>query len=198
MIFVKEFALPMRKTVALVCILIVAITALCSCDGSFDYTNICGDGFKEPTISPYKEQTLPAPNLQTYKVYIYGAVQNEGYYLISKGKTIGDAIALAGILPQTFLVQNATAYIQKDCQIALLYHENGTTYPLTNLNGLHIQSNLAVQNVESSVVDKLHAYFVAHGKIVNKDVLKQILTESEYQQNHYKFFVAEADYEAAS
>ena len=67
-----------------------------------------------------------------------------------------------------------------------------------NVNGAAVKHNLSAENISAEIVEKLHTYLTNYGKITNKQVLKQILTAEEYQQNHYKFFVTEADYEANS
>ena len=188
----------MKRTIALACILIVAILLFCSCDGSFDLVTISGDGFNKPTISPYKPQTIDTKDTTTFTVYVCGAVQNEGYYVVEQGTTIADAIALAGILPQTIFPQNATTYIKFDCQIAVQYSENGTKYNCMNVNSMFVWYNLSYNNIPSEVIAKLHDYYVNHGPITSKQMVKQILNEEQYQQNHYKIYVAEVDYVSGS
>ena len=184
----------MKKLFALFLILLCAITVFCACDGSFGYTKIAGDGVNTPTISPYKSQTLTNKDVQKYKVYVGGAVQNEGYYVVAEGKTVADVVALAGILPQTIFPENANTYIKNDCQILLNYNQDGVNYLAINVNGIFIQSELFVKNVPDSVIAKLKAYYTQNGAITNKQILKQILTTEEYQQNYYKFFISEVDY----
>ena len=189
----------MERTFALICILIVAITLLSACGGSFTQKfPIKGDGFNVPTTSPYQNQTLPNKGEVTFKVYVCGAVQNEGYYIVPEGKTVADVVAMAGLLPETIMPQNATTYIKNNCQIAVDYHQNGATFSCLNVNGATVKYNLPAENISADIIQKLHTYLINYGKIANKQVLKQILTAEEYQQNHYKFFVTEADYEANS
>lgn len=187
----------MKRIIALICILIVAITAFCCCDGSFDYTNISGDGFNKPTASPYKSQAVPNKQDGVFKVYVCGAVEREGHYLVPQDKTVADVVAMAGLLPESVMPKNATTYIKNNCQIVVDYYQNGATYNCVNVNGATIQNNLLVDNIPAEVVQKLHTYLKNCGKITNKQTLKRILTAEEYQQNHYKFFVQEADYETA-
>ena len=194
----SNFTIPMKRTLALVCILLVAITMFACCDGSFGYTTIKGDGFWTPTTSPYQSQTIPNKNDKTLKVYVCGAVQNEGYYVVSQGTTIADVIALAGILTQTIFPTNSQSFVQSDMQIVVDYHQDGQNYNAVNANGAYTLSNLPAPNLPAQVVQKLHDYYVKYGKITNKDVLKQILGQQLYQQHHYKLYVAEADYEAIS
>ena len=114
--------------------------------------------------------------------------------MVEQGTTIASAIARAGILPQTYFPTDSMIFVQNNCQIVVCYHQDGATYDCINLNGVYIQHNLPAPNIAQSVVEKLHNYYVQNGKISNKQILKQILTDQEYQQNHYKFFVKEGDY----
>ena len=189
----------MKRIVALICILLVAITALCACDGSFTQKSpIKGDGFNAPTPSPYQSQSLPNKGDVHYKVYICGAVQREGYYVVPEGTTVAQAVTLAGLLPETFMPENATTYIKNNCQIIVNYHENDRNFDCLNVNGAMVQYNLPVENIPANIIQKLHTYLQKYGKIANKQVLEQILTSEEYAQNHYKLFVTEDDYEENS
>lgn len=189
---------PMKKILALICIFIVTITLLSACGGNFGYTTIRGDGFNRPTASPYKSETLPNKDDVYFKVYVCGAVEREGYYIVPEGKTVADVVAMAGLLPETIMPKNATTYIKTNCQIAVGYYQNGETFHCLNVNGATVLYNLTAQNIPAEIVEKLHTYLKNHGKITNKQMLKSILTAEEYQQSHYKLFVSEADYESAS
>ena len=188
----------MKRTIALVCILLVAITMFACCDGNFGYKTINGDEFWTPTTSPYQGQTIPNKQSKTYKVYICGAVQKEGHYVVDEGTTIAEAIALAGILSQTIFPTNSQIFVQSDMQIVVDYHQDGQNYNAINVNGAYTLSNLPPQNIDAEVVQRLHDYYTQHGKIANKQVLEQILGQQLYQQNYYKLYIAEADYEAIS
>lgn len=190
--------LPMKRILALICILIVTITLLCACGGNFGYTSISGDGFNKPTASPYQSVTLPNKGEVFFKVYVCGAVEREGYYIVPQGKTVADVVAMAGLLPETIMPKNATTYIKNNCQIAVSYYQNGETFYCLNVNGATVQYNLSAENISAEIVEKLHTYFTKFGKITNKQMLENILTAEEYQQNHYKLFVQEADYAEAS
>ncbi|MBQ8433973.1 MAG: SLBB domain-containing protein [Clostridia bacterium] len=189
----------MKRFFALILILICFVTLLSACGNSFaQKTPIQGDGFNKPTASPYQSQTLPSATPTTYRVYICGAVQNEGYYNVVQGTTIGDAIALAGILPQTVLPTNLQVYVQSNMQIVVEYLCDDAHHVGINVNGAYVISNTPAPNIPADVMEKLHNYYIQNGVITNKQILKQILTEEQYQQNHYKFFVAEEDYAKAN
>lgn len=182
----------MKRFIALTLLLLFAIVAFCGCGDDTHY--IQGDGFNKPTTSPYQSDFLPEVTNVNYRVYVCGAVQTEGYFVVKQGTTIAEVIAFAGILPQTVLPQNAQSFVQTDCQIMVDYHQNGVNYSVINVNGLVVISNAQAQNVDAEVIAKLHDYYTQHGTITNKNQLKQILTEQQYQKNHYKFFVQERDY----
>lgn len=189
----------MKRLLAIICILLFAVTVLCACDNSFaQKSQMQGDGFFQPTTSPYQSQNIPNKTDATFTVYVCGAVANEGYYVVAQGSTVADAIALAGILPQSIFPTNSQSFVQSNCQIVVRYHENGTNFDCINLNGIYVQHNLPTQNVDESVIAKLNAYYLQNGTITSKQILQQILTEQEYQQNYYKFYVQESDYETAN
>lgn len=182
----------MKKIIWLTLLLLVAVTMFCSCGNSRQ--TIQGDGFNMPSTSPYQSKTLPEVETKNYRVYVCGAVQTEGYFVVEQGTTIAEVITLAGLLPQTVLPQNAQSFVQTNCQIRVDYHQNGTNYSVINANGLVVIFNTQAQNIDADVITKLHDYYTNHGTITSKSILKQILSPEEYQQNHYKFFVQESDY----
>jgi protein involved in polysaccharide export with SLBB domain len=187
--------LQMKRIFALVLILVCFVTLLSACGNFFvQKSQIQGDNFNKPTLSPYQNQTIPTVEPQIYTVYICGAVQNEGYYNVVQGTTIGDAISLAGLLSQTVLPDNSQMYVQSNMQIVVQYFYDGARHVGINVNGLYVISNIPTANISADVMEKLHNYYMQNGVITNKQILKQILTEEQYQQNHYKFFVAEEDY----
>ena len=145
-------------------------------------------------------KSVPKPNFtkQGRRCIVCGAVQNEGYYIVPEGKTVADVVAMAGLIDETIMPENATTYIKNNCQIAVDYHQNGATFSCLNVNGATVKYNLPAENISADIIQKLHTYLTNYGKITNKQVLKRILTAEEYEQNHYKFFVTEDDYEANS
>ncbi len=182
----------MKRFFVLILLLLFVVAIFCGCgDGK---TELQGDGFNKPTTSPYQSEQLPDEDSVTYRVYICGAVQTEGYYVVKQGTTLAEVISLAGILPQTVFPKNAQSFVQTNCQIKVDYHQDGTNYNVINVNGLVVVFNMPTQNIDAEVIAKLHDYYAEHGVITNKTILKQILTEQQYQQNHYKFFVQERDY----
>ncbi len=172
----------MKKSVALILILFCCMFALAS----------CGD----KTVSPYKPQTTPNNIGKTFTVYVCGAVEREGYYTATEGQTIADIVALAGFNAQTYITEDMSLFVLQDLQICVGYIQDNKIFPAVNLNGAHVQFNLPMDNVSDAVLQKLHDYYVQKGKFTNKNILKFLLTEEEYQQNYYKFFVSEEYYEA--
>lgn len=182
----------MKRRFALVLLLLFAVVAFCGCG---DGETVKGDGFNKSTPSPYQSESLPDVDSVTYRVYVCGAVQTEGYYNVKQGTTIADVIALAGILPQSVLPQNSQSFAQDGTQIVVSYNQNQTNYDCINLNGLYVMvEGLHVEGIDDDVLAKIHDYYAKYGVITNKNILKQILSQEEYQQNHYKFFVMESDY----
>lgn len=185
----------MKRSLTLVLLLLFVVVAFCGCG---DGETVKGDGVNNPSTNPYQSGYLPNVSTKTCRVYVCGAVQTEGYYDVKQGTIIADVIALAGILPQSVLPQNSESFAQDGTQIVVGYYQNQTNYDCINLNGAYVTiANMHAENVNDDILAKLHDYYTKHGVITNKNVLKRILSQEEYQLNHYKFFVQEKDYATA-
>ena len=170
--------------VALILILALCATALGGCDGS--------------TLSPWGEKNAPnnVHKPTNYSVYVCGAVENEGYYQVSEGGTYFQAIEQAGLLQQSSFSPNFYSIVTGDqLAVAVRYTQNDVVYECVNLNNASLVLGLPVQNVPDEVVGKIANYIANYGKIHNKSQLRTALGD-DYEDNFYKFYVAEADYEA--
>ena len=157
--------------------------SLCCCDGS--------------QFSTWGEKTALKNDKtdKTYTVYVYGAVENEGYYSVQKGDTYYQAIAQAGLLPQSALTPNYHSIVT-DAQLSVVVHytEHGKYYECVNVNSVAFLWGIDVPNVSNRVVAKISDYLQIHGKIHNEAELRAVLGD-DYKDNYYKLYVAEADYE---
>lgn len=131
-----------------------------------------------------------------YKVYVSGAVENDGYYNVLQGATVLDAITQAGILDKTVLPENVYETIKQDTAIYLDYLQNYEIRFSIDLNGGLIAYNVNVEGIDADVIESIRNYVFANGKITNKNVLKLILGE-KYADNYYKFYIGAEDYEAS-
>lgn len=156
---------------------------------------LCGCGIFD---APLGGAEVPnRPKGQQVKIYICGAVQQEGYYSVEVGADYFDAIRLAGILPQSALPLPNTAFVNAGVKrIAVGFYEGGKSYDSVNVNGYAIVNRWSIDGLADSIVNKLADYIDEHGAIVNKQQLKLVLG-TDYAANHYKLFVAESDYEEA-
>ena len=136
---------------------------------------------------------------QTYTIYICGAVVSEGYYEVTEGETYFDAIRKAGLLPQTCVPSNQSSLIDgKQNIIVVNYVENGIEHSCHDANDPFFALRRPMGNLSCEIVNKLADYSEEYGIIHNKETLRAILGEEDYENNHYKLFIAEADYEKAN
>ena len=146
--------------------IILCCIVLCGCDVNF----------------PFKPHVADAKPSRHFTVYVFGAVQNEGYVTVAEGADYNALLAEAGALPQTAWPAFPFTLVTEDTSfLAVQYVEGGKTYPCVNANGPIVTLRLPVENVERC------------GKVKNKEMLEEIL--GEYAQHSYKFFISEADYE---
>ena len=135
---------------------------------------------------------------KTYKIYVCGAVENEGYYELAEGATYLDAILKAGRLDCSYLRDNANSLVN-GLQSAMIvqYIEDGKVYDCYDVNWEYFGFVLPAVGLSETVVSKIAEYRNKHGKIANKAVLLAILGEEDYANYYYKLYIAEADYEEA-
>ena len=193
----------MKKNCVFITMLIfVLMLALCSCDAS--KTLALGDIF-----SPWGDKNVENnPNggnntaPQTYKIYVCGAVEKEGYYDVSEGDTYFSAITHAGLLPNlSWLPANAHSVVdERQKSILVQYIENDAPRDCINANSqfFSLRDAIYFDGLSEAVVNKIANYLETHGKIANKTVLLDVLGEEDYANYHYKLYIAEADYEEAN
>lgn len=159
---------------------------LCACDST--------------EILPWGEKTninnVGLPN--SYTVYVCGAVQNEGYYRLYEGETYFVAIREAGLLVASAISSNAFAIVtEQPLPIFVDYIENGTVKNCINVNSQYFLLGLPIDGISLQVVNKIADYIENCGVIRNKKTLLAVLGDDDYENYHYKLYVAEADYEEA-
>lgn len=146
-------------------------------------------------VTPFDERETQVKPSQKIKVYVCGAVENEGYLEVDEGTDYAAVVALAGILPQTVYPSNPNLIIrQEGVVLALQYYNDIEPCDCININGTYVAQRLSVKGIDADVIDRIADYREAHGDITDKGLLKEILGE-DYQDNFYKFFVSERDYE---
>lgn len=181
------FLLKMKKYCVFALILMfVSLAALCGCDDS--------------TMSPWgdKDSQNNANKPQTYKVYVYGAVENEGYFEVSEGSTYFAAILQAGLLEQSHLTSFCeTVVSDQQMSIGVQYTENGVVRDGIDANSVFFSLRLPWEGLSDEVVNKIADYHEEHGTIRNKTELRNVLGDEDYANYHYKLYIAEADYEEA-
>lgn len=147
------------------------------------------------SFSPLKEYTTEYVIPRKFQIYVCGAVLHEGFVEVQEGVDCGYVISLAGVITQTVFPADPKLLINQSVKVLLLqYHNVDKTFACINLNGDVIRYRLLVEDVDADIINKIADYYDLHGKIVNKNLLKEILGD-DYQDNYYKFFVDVDDYE---
>ena len=174
----------MKRLFALLLILLTLSVMFCGCDAS--------------TIFPLSNKQIDDKTTQNFRVYVCGAVRNEGYYEVNCGSDYYSAIVLAGIVNQSVLPDNISAIVTSEtAQIVVNYVENGVTHYCINVNSLLIAERYPIDGISPAVVNKIADYVEVFGKITNKQALATALG-SDYEDNFFKFFVAVENYEEIS
>ncbi len=169
---------PMKKFLLAMCL--ISLFVFSSCNAK---------------IMPFKAKQFSAKQPRVFSVYVCGAVENEGYVDIFEGTDYQSLILSAGYIPQMVMPKTPYAVVREDVSTVVLnYFDGQKECYCINLNGAVVSDNLPCENVSPQVIEKLHNYVVANGKISDRALLKQILG-NDYQDNFYKFFVSESDYE---
>ena len=152
------------------------------------------DNSMSPWGGEYVGDTDNTP--KTYKVYVCGAVENEGYYQVTAGETYYQAIIQAGLLPQSALPANFSSIVnEQQLPVIVSYRENGLTRECINANSEFIRERFPYEALSDEVVNKLADYLCEFGKITNKSILHAVLGEDDYKNYYFKLYIAEADYE---
>ena len=135
---------------------------------------------------------------RAFSVYVCGAVEREGFVNVEEGASLDSVVYLAGIIPQTVIPDNLQKMVtENDKVVSLQYFDGQKLRYCVNLNGVVIQNRLAVAGIDADIINKIADYYVLHGKITDRNLLKSILGP-DYQENYYKFFVDVTDYEKVS
>lgn len=161
--------------------LLVLCLALSGCGASFPLQNVEIDN--QP--------------VDTYSIYVSGAVERDGYYEIDSGTTYTQLFQLAGLLPETVLPAFYTTPIDGSItRIILNYYDGEIACDSINANSPLIAARIPVNGLTEDVIDKLADYIEQYGKIHTRQQLQAALGD-DYADNFYKLFVAEEDYENA-
>ncbi len=133
-------------------------------------------------------------NSDKLKIYVGGAVENEGYVEVDYGSTYADLLRLAGVNEHTVHPSNPNKLVTSDTELYLNFYDGDTVCSCVDLNGEIFIYRLTVAGIDKSIINKIADYKDVHGAIHNKEQLKEILGD-DYQSNYYKFFVAAIDYQ---
>ena len=177
----------MKKNCAFALILIVVLcSTLCACDGA--------------KTSPWGEQNTenkdgtPKP----FTLYVCGAVKNEGYYEAKEGETYLDVITKAGRLDESDLLSKYFELVDGETTaICVGYLEDGVAHSCVDVNSdfFLLRDATLFYGLSQEVVNKIADYREAHGTVTNQQILREVLGD-DYENYHYKLYVAEANYEA--
>ncbi len=145
---------------------------------------------------PFETRPLEKIEPEIFRVYVCGAIANEGFVEISEGTDYRQLVYMAGYIPQTVMPNTPYAVVSRKTETFILRYYDGAKFCYcTNINGAAVKDRLEIENVSTEVVDKIANYLEKYGKITDKTQLKYILNEEEYQNSYYKFFVSREDYE---
>ena len=166
-----------------VILLLFLCVVFCACDAFFDL--------------PFSSLEIENQSGKTFRIYVYGAIENEGYVEVPSGSAYDTAIRIAGLLEQSVLPNFAATTVDGSLtQIAVEYNDGTKARESINVNGAVVLNRVPVEGISIDIINKIADYIEQHGRITNKQVLEKILGD-DYSDNFYKFFVAEEDYEAA-
>ncbi len=148
--------------------------------------------------SSLKDQitNVPTQTKDVFRVYVFGAVLNEGYVEVDSSTTVETMLNTVGLCEQSSYPKNSLEVLTKNTKTYFVeYMLDGVTYSCVNVNGLYVVTRSKIENVDEEVVNKLADYLEEYGTITNKNVMREILGEEDYQNNYYKFYVSVDDYE---
>lgn len=128
------------------------------------------------------------------KIYVSGAVENDGYINVPQICDYNTLLQIAGALPCAYMRNDVTAFVPEDLNVYIVdYVICGVRYYSHNVNSLSVKYRLPIDGVDGSVVDKLADYIDINGAVSNRQQLKDALGD-DYLDNYYKFFIEEQDY----
>lgn len=133
-----------------------------------------------------------------FRVYVCGAVANEGYVVVPEGSDYSAVAERAGLLPVTYFTQNPHTLVTEYISVLPLdWYDGEKARSCINVNGGYVTLRMEIEGISPDVINKIADYIELNGKITDKSMLKEILGE-DYADNFYKFFVSVNDYEKAS
>lgn len=147
--------------------------------------------------SPYAEQIITDdtnPTDFTRKLYVSGAVTNDGYITVPQLCDYKKAIAAAGLTEYSFIRADLNKNLPADIDCLIVdFTYDGAACPSVNVNGGYVASRSEIAGVPRSVVNKLADYIELHGAVTNRNDLKFALGD-DYADNYYKFYIDINDY----
>lgn len=147
---------------------------------------------------PLGRVEIPIQATATFRIYVCGAVEQEGYVEVAAGSAYGEVIRRAGILPVSVIPSYAATTVNGSVkQVVVNYHDGQEERECINVNSALIAGRLPIDGISEEIVNKLADYLEQHGKISNRQQLAVALGDG-YYHNFYKFFVAEEDYEESN
>ena len=151
--------------------------------------------------APFHPPVLPSkPDTDTnhFRVYVCGAVENEGYVEVAEGADFSALAEMAGMLSQTYFSQNPQTLVTETTKVLSLdWFDGKTVHSCINVNGGYVTMRYPVDGVDPAVINKIADYLEQNGKITDRSLLREILGD-DYADNFYKFFVSVDDYEKVS
>lgn len=171
-------AMKARSGIAVIFLLTLCVT-LCGCSVSF----------------PLQGIEIPIQPQVTYRIYVSGAVERDGYYEVSAETSYVSLFQLAGLLPETVLPEFYTNLIDGNItKIILDYYDGEAVRYSINVNSPLIANRIPVKGLSQDVIDKLADYIDQYGAIRNRQQLSEALGD-DYADNYYRLYIAEEDYE---
>lgn len=164
----------------LLCLLCMVLLACCGCN----------------ELSPYAPTQVQNSTKVTYRVYVCGAVQNEGFVEVEQGSDYYALVLKAGMVEFSRLPDFGSQFVdgKMDSVVVDYVDEGGSRRNCVNCNGILVTQRLAVDGIDAEVINLIADFILQKGKVRNKEQLKECLGE-KYQNNYYKFYVDKADYE---
>ncbi len=188
-----------KKFTALALLLTVALSILCGCIPQpyveQKFTSDKSNGaLSQNTDNNDKNDGDDTADIDGRKLYVSGAVVNDGYIVIPQICDYRTVLDKAGITDYTAVPANLKALVNNyvDSFVADFICD-GKVCSSINVNGAFVTSRIEIEGVSGEVVDKLADYIEANGKITNRLQLKSALGD-DYQENYYKFYIDVADY----
>lgn len=134
------------------------------------------------------------PVIQTRRLYVSGAVTNDGYVEVPQICDYKTVLETVGIVDYSVLPTNLSDSIPgKNESLIINFYQDGRICYSVNVNGLFVTSRLSVDGVDSDIINKIADYIQNNGVIKNRSQLKLALGD-DYDENFYKFYIDETDY----